>query len=337
MALRQNNIFKYATSELTQDAFICWLLSHLTTECYNIDEHIRAVAFEIMSEIFGSVGIVIDNDFRIDEIKTQYKKIDVLLSANGYKIIIEDKTFTDTHSNQINRYKNALIEEGINADKIICVFYKIIEQAEKENVDYQFDRVKLLEIFRKYSENIENPIFIDYLEYLESIESEVNSYKNSQIKDWSNRAYIGFFEHLRKEVLNGDGCWSYVANFDGGFMCLWINNILSHSDLDRIGFEKELIKDLYLQFEPKLNKSAISVKYSVENTKEISEDKKEIVLEYKRKIVSYFKECIGEEFIKSRNSFNETMTVGYIYYDENNYIDKLELMKKTLANLKSVR
>ena len=37
--------------------------------------------------------------------KKQYKSIDVLLTVNDkYKIIIEDKTYTSEHDDQLNRY-----------------------------------------------------------------------------------------------------------------------------------------------------------------------------------------------------------------------------------------
>ena len=31
--MKKTNLFYYATSELSQDAFICWLLSHCLKEC----------------------------------------------------------------------------------------------------------------------------------------------------------------------------------------------------------------------------------------------------------------------------------------------------------------
>ncbi len=378
MELRENNLFRYATSELSQDAFICWLLSHLKEEVYDVDKYMTACANDFMAEIFKNT-IVWTKDKRVKSIKRQYKKIDILVEVDDYKIIIEDKTFTSTHDNQINRYKQILIDEGVDAEKIICVYYKIIEQPNKEEVDCEFDRIKLLNIFREYyyySETL-NQIFIDYVEYLDYIHELVNSYviyrrnttpfvlvrdwgeqnlnanrydrgeiieKLEKIEKWSNCSeieafkylpYIGFFSHLTSGMLKDDATsWSYIANPQGGYMALWIYDIFSGEELEQLGFEKECIENLYLQLEKRDDKDIISVKYSISNAKAKKEVLKDKVLNYKVKIAEYFSIQLGSEFIKSVNKYANSMTVGYIHYDETNYKDKINLMKDTLKNIK---
>lgn len=39
--LSSNNLFGYATNELSQDAFICWLLSFAMEENWNIDPQLK--------------------------------------------------------------------------------------------------------------------------------------------------------------------------------------------------------------------------------------------------------------------------------------------------------
>ena len=49
--LGATNLFRYATSELSQDAFICWLLSHLTPEGWDADPQVRACAADFMDRV----------------------------------------------------------------------------------------------------------------------------------------------------------------------------------------------------------------------------------------------------------------------------------------------
>ena len=41
--MERNNVFKYATNELSQDAFICWLVNYINTD----EEEYKIVAKKI--------------------------------------------------------------------------------------------------------------------------------------------------------------------------------------------------------------------------------------------------------------------------------------------------
>ena len=94
------NIFDYATSELSQDAFICYFLSFGKKEFNGSKEYIAAHKF------LRECGIEED----VKEIHTQYKHIDVLVETENYLLIIEDKTYTNEHGDQILHYVNNLRE-----------------------------------------------------------------------------------------------------------------------------------------------------------------------------------------------------------------------------------
>lgn len=81
-----NNLFQYATSELSQDAFICWLLSFAIKDCQK-DPALTACAKEFL-RLF--VPALKDDDVYLSEPpRRQYKSIDVLVTVNGkYKVII---------------------------------------------------------------------------------------------------------------------------------------------------------------------------------------------------------------------------------------------------------
>ena len=79
--LSVNNIFRYATSELSQDAFICWLLSYATEDGWNKDSQLRECAIVFMGNILESKGSYWHADMRINAIRRQYKNIDILVDG----------------------------------------------------------------------------------------------------------------------------------------------------------------------------------------------------------------------------------------------------------------
>ena len=331
--MRATNLFSYATSELSQDAFICWLLSHASKDGWDEDPQLRECACEFLDNILQSKNFCFKASMRA-EVKKQYKNIDVLVVLDDIYIIIEDKKFTSVHNDQINRYKDTLIKEGVRADNIICVFYKILEQASPEkNVDFEYTREILLDLFRTYNQLScnQNPIFRDYLEYLEYVEDKVKSYQFLPIEDWSSDSYIGFFTHLKKSVFKDEEVsWGYVSNPSGGFMGLWWFDILDSQRLNDIGLTEELCDELYLQLEDNI----ITVKYALEDRKykERKYDMDEIQA-IRWKIYDYFKSELGDSFVKKPFKSGQYMTIGYMKYTEKNYKEVFSRLKNTLLNL----
>lgn len=307
------NLFTYATSELSQDAFICWLLSHLYTENKGIDEALENCAIEFVKCFLPDFT----GKYEKFSIKRQYNKIDVLININDKRIIIEDKTFTDSHDDQVNVYKNSLMAEGVPEKDIICVFYKIIEQPHPEkNVDFEFTREILLKIFNKYRTQTSNSIFTDYYDYLSSIDEEVKDYYNKDIKEWNHKAYVGFFTMLQKTLLRQRANnWSHVNNQAGGFSCLWWVKSEWGKMLKKSSLFENGVEELYPQFEDHI----IAIKMIA--NKESSEAN-----EIRWKLYDYFSEVLPG-FRKKKFNPGKHMTVGYIEYDYKNYelvVDQVE-------------
>ena len=322
--VRTNNLFKYATSELSQDAFICWLFSHLMEENWNKDTELRNCGQEFLKMILGSKGIVWDESMKITDIKKQENSIDVLLIINDWNIIIEDKTFTNSHNDQVVRYKDVLIKKGIKDENIFCVFYKIIEQSyDEEHVDIEFTREMILSILRKYQDKISNPIFQDYLETLEVLDEYVNSYGMLPISEWSGYSYTGFFKHLQKSILAGRSTgWGYVANPTGGFMGFWWFDVLNQEQFKKLGLIDGNKGNLYIQIENNI----ITIKLSIENIKTCDKD---YIYKLRWDIFKKIKK-IDNQFDKKNFRFGSAMTIGYINYDESNYEEKLFHMEDVL-------
>ncbi len=143
-----NNIFSFSLHERTQDAFVAWLCS-----CYNepVSSNLHKVAEKFIRELLG-----VNVNFQAVEVETQIYDIDILLTlkdednpGNDYYVVIEDKTNSKIHDNQLVTYiRNLIKKKKTSADRIFVVYYKTGHIAEtpdcitledKDKCEYKFD------------------------------------------------------------------------------------------------------------------------------------------------------------------------------------------------------
>ena len=82
------NIFKYATKELSQDAFIFWLLDHANPKYENVNQALKNCALSLISEFFKLENKKIPEKIEQFSLSKQYKNIDILLKIKNFSIII---------------------------------------------------------------------------------------------------------------------------------------------------------------------------------------------------------------------------------------------------------
>lgn len=220
------NLFDFATSELSQDAFICWLASWADPALKGKDEHLHKTATAFVDRLLEVGKGPCVSSIRSIEARTKWKDIDVLLVVNGQAaIIIEDKTDTEDHSNQLCRYKNAACEE-FAAEAIAAVYLKTGNQAGYRRPTAAgygcFLRRDLLAVLDEGERaGVRNDIFADFHCRLRDIEQLVQSFRTMPLRDWNDerRVWEGFFLALQEHL--GDAEWGYVSNPRGGFMGFW--------------------------------------------------------------------------------------------------------------------
>ena len=280
--MERNNIFNFATSELSQDAFICWLCNWVNFDDNDLSEDekkLKELATDFIEKMSGEkLG-----DRKVN-IKRQYQKIDVLLEIQNKTefiekipvvdmyVIIEDKVGTGLHSNQQKTYRDIISEKNKedngNKAEIKVVYYKIydednMERLKEDGIDIIFQRKDILALLEKYKNSFNNILVEDYYNYLNNIEKDVNSYIDKKLEDWNSNCYIGFFKELKKEescLEHADGrkkdcSWGYVNNSSGGFMGMWwfplkmeeVSQVTKKFQLWQN--QLELNNDLYLQIE----------------------------------------------------------------------------------------
>ncbi len=188
--MKKPNIFSYANSELSQDAFLAWL-AMWANETNESDASMHSTGIEFVKTLISLQEKDFNEEITHVEVKRQWQNADVCLWVNRrYLVIIEDKTSTLTHSGQLQRYKTAAEKwcEGNKDYTLICVYYKSENQslhnfANVTNAEYVIlTREKMLYILKSCKSD--NVILQDYREHLQSIDDETNSYLILPVSQW---------------------------------------------------------------------------------------------------------------------------------------------------------
>ena len=154
--MKKPNIFEIATKELSQDAFITWLLKWADDSCKNLDEDLHQCGKEFVSTLIKKQNPNFSESINKVKAKRQKEKIDVWTEVNDkYLIIIEDKINGGQHSDQLKRYKEIAEEwcQEHNKEKPICIYLKTGNESEKsfkiaEEKGYSiFNRKDFIDLF----------------------------------------------------------------------------------------------------------------------------------------------------------------------------------------------
>ena len=218
----KNNIFRFATRELSQDAFIAWLLNWSNDE-QNSD--MKKLAKTFLKNIIGKnsrwIKVIEKENCKVD-IEVQFYNIDILIMIHDENrdkylaIIVEDKIITMEHDLQIIRYRNEL-ESNLSKvkkydnrigkiDQILTCYYKPYDECGvyEKNVDYVYTRKEIMTLFNE-NKNIKEIYLKQYIEYIEAIDECAKEYKNESIcnyiieKKKYDIKYFSFFNKLENE------------------------------------------------------------------------------------------------------------------------------------------
>lgn len=244
------NIFTYATSELSQDAAIAYILSWADPgyqkEYPEMNQLGEKLLRKLMSEAAKERGMtdpLSEQKIKSVEVDTQVDHVDVEAIINETVcLIIEDKTFTGQHSNQIARYVK---EKQGGKQQVLAVYLKtgneslsnarrVLRQASQEKdvalrgVPYGlFYRKDLLDVFKE-CEDTGNTIIEEFRHHLRAWEDKSNEWKTQPPTNWSHSAVEGFYMALdewwekEQDVTDEDYYgWHYVTNPSGGFLAFY--------------------------------------------------------------------------------------------------------------------
>ena len=217
------NLFDYATSELSQDAFFIWLFRYADPQ-FQDDFELHRTAQKFVSLFLD------DYSSPIKEIKVwkQWANIDITVEVNGaVGIIIEDKVGAHLHGDQLRRYREAAEKWAKDEHLRLGFFYLNTENPntdDRENIKKEqykmIKRSELLRILNGYSGA--NPILCDFRDKLSIIESETEAYKMRPFNTWTFRAWQGFYDWIHS--IRSDSTWDWLNPPSGAFLGMWWNN-----------------------------------------------------------------------------------------------------------------
>ena len=223
--MEQPNIFDYATSELSQDAFICYLLDFGKEKYKDIFPNEYAIAHLFLEKS----GLTQTEE--ILETKQQYHEIDVLVVTPNFLLIVEDKTNTSEHSDQIIRYVKALKKDNLSKKRKIKVCYLKTSNYVRGYVSsnttilpqkdcVSINRKNFIDILNFKETN--NLIIQNFHARLESMNGLAKSCDNKDLFCWNKEKW---FEYLLNQFTQYKKYYdiAWVNNPKGGFYGCWFD------------------------------------------------------------------------------------------------------------------
>ncbi len=236
------NLFDFATSELSQDAFLSWCIAWADSKYAATDPALHALGRDLVSALFRAAGKAVPGGEYTVEVKRQLKRLDVVAEiGETHLLAIEDKVHAMELHNPLKDYIDKIAALYPQRERAF-IFLKTGDQASYEGVQADgwipFKRSQLLEVLRR-ADGCQNAIYSDFVALIESREAAVQRFKTAPVDEWGpgDAAFVGLF--LQLQGLLADGEWRYVANPSGGFLGFWWN------------FEKIEGGEVYFQLEEK--------------------------------------------------------------------------------------
>ena len=196
------NLFDFATRELSQDAFLRWLL-----ENYD-DLELQDAAGDLLQEF---CGIDMKEVKRVDT-TAQWCNIDIaawitLKDDRKAALFIEDKTYSEEH-NQLDNYDNHIKWCENEYARIYKIFYKtdIISDNEKTRINNTKNTNKwrvysikeILPLFEKYIYS-DNLILRQYAEHVVNVYQAIQNTKMPE-SDGTHIDYLKWISYFEKTV-----------------------------------------------------------------------------------------------------------------------------------------
>lgn len=274
----KSNLFSYATSELSQDAFICWLCSFALPDTW-LNPALRSCANDMLKTFVPEFK---GKEVNLLEFSKQVDDIDVLLTARcegtEYKIVFEDKVYSSEHDDQLTRYRDS-IKEKFPDCKVRGVYYKPGFESNLDSIKakgyHVVRREDILNVLKDYINQANSDILRDYYEYWNYHQQKAESYQTMPVNEWGWWQAYALFDALHQNMPKGIGSsYDYVANPSGGFDCLvfWAGDDLIHVN----GVACELYMHLEFHSNEAIKKSRVmaTLKLGIKKPKKELEDLK---------------------------------------------------------------
>ena len=229
------NLFDYAKKELSQDAMICWLIHWADDHFARADWELHGCGQRFVLALLRKHGLTSPPERIETTIFQQDKSIDVLARVSpNHVLLIEDKTGTSDHGDQLRRYFEHVINgrtqlRNVSEESVYPIYLKTGNQPRCKDRQIEqvtegfyrpykvFRRNDFLDVLCAYGGTHHALIeFRDYLERRECSTKSFSHWKKDKRSEWSWESWEGFYRYLEDTL--GAGDWSNVSNPSGGFL-----------------------------------------------------------------------------------------------------------------------
>lgn len=199
------NLFEFATKELSQDAFLRWFLESWE------DQDIRPHVIRFLEKATG----LSDLKTRLTSVRTtaQAAHIDILcdfaLGDEKHLLVIEDKTMSRDHNDQLNRYTKEIEgrkEWKHTQGKVHLLYYKtsFLEGEERNSVTSAkgclgakwviWDLSEITEFFSGIKNETSSEILKQYAEHVMRVKKDLTETSTLPISEWTFNNWKGYFD-----------------------------------------------------------------------------------------------------------------------------------------------
>lgn len=220
---REPNLFIFAPGELSQDAVLCWLLSWADPQYQGRNPELHDAGCKLLAFLLRAHGVDRPPQSGIT-VHRQVNHADIVVEiGESYVLLIEDKTATKQHGDQLSRYLRE-IRKRYPGREVLPVFLKTGDQCDFRDVEADgytlCNRPDILDcILSNDEKRIGSDILRNWAEYLRQKDQSIQAYMSLPVSDWDRAQWIGFYQELKKHL--HDLLWDYVPNASGGFVGAW--------------------------------------------------------------------------------------------------------------------
>jgi hypothetical protein len=219
------NLFHFATSELSQNALLCWLLAWADSRWKNLDPNLHRLGVRFVSALLAlhDKKLLMNGSLAI-RVERQICRADIVAEINN-AVIIAIADNTTTCSDQGNHELMESLGIKYPNREVLPVFITTGDQASYSGAHSPpLLRAQLIALLHEDERLLSrNAILNDFCLFLEQRETDVQAWRYRPVVDWCRQytPWIGFFQSLQTEFVDLD--WKHVPNAHGGFIGAWWN------------------------------------------------------------------------------------------------------------------
>jgi len=197
---KKSNIFeilKIKNMEIRHSNFLSWLLD--PEESHNLkNEFLKGFVQEgINKNKYTEITVDID---LIDSVKIEreYKDIDLLIESHNVVFCIENKIFSNEHSDQLKKYKKIIQKEFPNKEKVFIYLTPSGKPSQQETELYlPISYSVVLEVLKHLNiKKIDKNAQIYILDYIATLEKDI--LKNNELKAPLSKLHLEYGEFIKQ-------------------------------------------------------------------------------------------------------------------------------------------